>query len=317
MTPSPLALALPASLLAAAAPVLAAAVPASPVAAAAATAAAAPPTRFLDIDGGRIAYDVAGERGPQVLCLPSMGDLRAEYRFLVPQLVAAGFRVATVDVRGMGESSTGFADVSAAAVGSDIVALLRRAGLLAPGESAFVVGTSLAAAAAVWAAAEAPDLVAGIVLVGPIIRDVPVSVFARAMFHVLLTPPWGKAAWGSYYPSLYPGHKPADFAAYRKALAANLAEKGRFASFRRMAFTSKAPCDARVPEVRARVLVVMGSRDPDFSDAAAEARLVAERLHGELVLVEGAGHYPHAEVPDEVGPRIAAFLRAAAGLEQR
>jgi len=41
---------------------------------------------------------------------------------------------------------------------------------------------------------------------------------------------------------------------------------------------------------------------------------VAERLHGELVLVEGAGHYPHAEVPDEVGPRIAAFLRAAAGL---
>jgi len=72
-----------------------------------------------------------------------------------------------------------------------------------------------------------------------------------------------------------------------------------------------------VPEVRARVLVVMGSRDPDFADAAAEARLVAERLHGELVLVEGAGHYPHAEVPDEVGPRIAAFLRAAAGLEQR
>ena len=37
-------------------------------------------TQFLMHEGGKIAYDDAGT-GPLVLCAPSMGDLRGEYRF--------------------------------------------------------------------------------------------------------------------------------------------------------------------------------------------------------------------------------------------
>ena len=59
-------------------------------------------TLYLNTDGGKIAYDLSGE-GPLVICAPSMGDLRQEYRFLVPQLVEAGYKVATLDVRGHGE----------------------------------------------------------------------------------------------------------------------------------------------------------------------------------------------------------------------
>src|SRR5690606_4994591 len=51
-------------------------------------------TRFLDVDGGRVAYDVAGT-GPVVVMLPGLGDLRQEYRFLAPLLAEAGYRVAT------------------------------------------------------------------------------------------------------------------------------------------------------------------------------------------------------------------------------
>ena len=66
-------------------------------------------------------------------------------------------------------------------------------------------------------------------------------------------------------------------------------------------------------QVKAPVLVVMGSKDPDFGDPAAEANLVATRLHGQVIMVDGAGHYPHAEMPEKVGPAIIKFLGAVNG----
>ena len=77
-------------------------------------------TQFLKLPSGSIAYDNEGS-GPLVICAPSMGDVRAEYRFLAPALVAAGYRVATMDLRGLGESSTAWDDFSVAGVGSDLV----------------------------------------------------------------------------------------------------------------------------------------------------------------------------------------------------
>ena len=120
-------------------------------------------TQFLDHQNGRIAFDESGE-GPLVVCVPSMGDVRAEYRFLAPKLASAGYRVVTMDVRGHGETSTAWDDFSVAGVGSDILALIRQ---LNAGP-AVIVGESMAAGAAVWAAAEAPELVAGLILTGPV-----------------------------------------------------------------------------------------------------------------------------------------------------
>jgi pimeloyl-ACP methyl ester carboxylesterase len=52
----------------------------------------------------------------------------------------------------------------------------------------------------------------------------------------------------------------------------------------------------------------MGTRDPDFADAAAEARWLAAQLGAESLIVEGAGHYPHTEMPDLVAPRLLSFI---------
>ena len=60
-------------------------------------------TQFLQRPGGRIAYDVRGE-GSLVLMVPGMGDPRSTFRFQVGPLAEAGFRVATMDLRGHGES---------------------------------------------------------------------------------------------------------------------------------------------------------------------------------------------------------------------
>jgi pimeloyl-ACP methyl ester carboxylesterase len=259
-------------------------------------------TQYLNHSLGRIAYDDTGS-GPLVLCVPSLGDLRQEYRFLVPQLVDAGFRVVTMDMRGLGESSTGWDDYSVAGVGEDMVALLRA---LDAGP-AVIVGTSMAAGAAVWAAADAPEMVAGLALIGPFVRG-ETSRLSALLYRMLFARPWGPAAWQWYYSSLYPTRKPDDFSAYSAALRANLAEPGRIEVTYRMVTASKAASEARLSQVSAPVMVLMGTKDPDFKAPEVEARWVAEALHGPYAMIEDAGHYPHAEMPEITAAHILDFL---------
>lgn len=75
-----------------------------------------------------------------------------------------------------------------------------------------------------------------------------------------------------------------------------------------MRLRSGANIEARLPRVAAPVLVVMGSADLDFPDPAEEARIIADATQGTAIVVEGAGHYPHVERPDEVHAAIASFL---------
>ena len=82
-------------------------------------------TEFLDRPAGRVAYDDTGGDGPLLVAFPGMGDVRALYRFAVSALAAAGHRVVTMDIRGHGESSTGWDDHGPVAIGGDVLALLR------------------------------------------------------------------------------------------------------------------------------------------------------------------------------------------------
>lgn len=262
------------------------------------------PTQFLKRPEGTIAYDDTGH-GPLIICAPSMGDVRGEYRFLAPQLVTAGYRVVSMDLRGLGESSTGWPDYSVTGVGQDLVALIET---LNAGP-ATIIGCSMAAGAAVWAAAEAPNQVNGLVLIGPFVRGTT-STANRLLFSTLFARPWGVSAWLRYYTSLYPTRKPADFAAYTAALRANLAEPGRLAVLHQMLFASKAASEERLPRVNVPALILMGGKDPDFKNPEGEAQWVANRLHGQMMMVPDAGHYPHAEMPDIVGPQVLSFLAA-------
>jgi pimeloyl-ACP methyl ester carboxylesterase len=263
-------------------------------------------TRFLDRPDGRLAYDVTGS-GPLVVAAPGLGDRRQTFRFLVADLVAAGYRVATLDLRGHGESSTGWPDHSETAVAEDMTALVEHLG---SGSRAVLVGNSYSGGAAVVAAARRPDLVAGLVLSGAFVRDVPQNVVQRLSTWLVTRTPLGRQLWNAYVPSLYAGVKPADFAAYHAALRRNLAEPGRFAAVAAMAGAGHAAAESALARAVAPGLVVMGTADPDFPDPAAEAELTADRLAGpaEVVLVDGAGHYPHAQRPDLVSPAVVAFL---------
>jgi pimeloyl-ACP methyl ester carboxylesterase len=261
-------------------------------------------TRYLDVGGGRLAYDDTGGDGPVVLAIPGMGDLRSEYRALRPMMHGAGYRVVTMDVRGFGESSAQWDEYSAHAVGADALALLAHLDVL----SAVILGNSFAAGAALWAAHDAPARVRGVVLLGPIVRDPRVSAVAKLALAIGFGGPWRVWFWATYWNSLFTTRKPDDHDQVKAALVRNMKEPGRMDALRTMIRLSKADTASMLPKSRVRALVVMGTKDPDFPDPSSEATWLADTLRGDSLIVEGAGHYPHAELPVQVAPRILAFI---------
>src|SRR5215471_12811502 len=112
-------------------------------------------TEYLHIQGGTIAYEVTGQ-GPLVVLSHGIGDRRQAFRFLAPKLAQAGYRVASADLRGHGESSMGWTSVTGkdaitrTDVAGDLVALIRHLG-----GPAVIVGHSISGGAATIAAAQA------------------------------------------------------------------------------------------------------------------------------------------------------------------
>jgi pimeloyl-ACP methyl ester carboxylesterase len=262
---------------------------------------------MLDRPEGAIAYEVDGS-GPLIVCVPGMGDLRSSYRFLQPQLVAAGFRVAVVDLRGHGDSDPTFSEYGDVPTAGDIKAVVRHLG-----GPALLVGNSMAAGAAVLVAAEHPELVNGLVLLGPFVRDPSASAMLRLATRVMMSRPWGASFWNLYLPKLYAGSRPDDFASYRASVAAGVRRPGYAKAFALTTRTRHDAAERALPMVKAPSLVVMGELDPDFPDPAVEARWIADQVHGDVLMVPSSGHYPQSQRADLVGPAIAAFARRVHG----
>ncbi|EFH87636.1 alpha/beta fold hydrolase [Ktedonobacter racemifer] len=262
------------------------------------------PTHYLQVTDGIIAFDDQGQ-GPLVLCMPAGGDLRSEYRYLTPQLVAAGYRVVTMDMRGQGESSVNWLAYTDAALGSDMLALMKHLGTL----PAFLIGTSKATGAALQASLQEPTLVRGLVLIGPFVAAPRSALLTKLTVSLLLAPLWGVAMFRSYFPRMYPKARPTDFEEHRRRVMAMLKEPGRLRALRQLFSESSGETYARHGEVQAPTLILMGSRDPDFKAPEQEALTLAGRLpHATVQIIEGAGHHLHVEEPEVVGQSILAFL---------
>lgn len=264
---------------------------------------ASPVTQYLHLPGGRIAYDVQGA-GPLVLLVPGMGDLRASFRFLVPALVKAGCTVASVDLRGHGDSDASFASYGDTETAADVTLLLRELG--AP---AVLVGNSMGAGAAVIVAAESPELVDGLVLIGPFVRQ-PTSSTAvsRLLLRILMARPWVAAMWKAYLPKLYAGRKPADFVDYRDKVIAALRRPGYARAFSLTSRTDHIRAGESLGAVTAPTLVVMGDKDPDFPNPKDEADWISGAVGGATVMIPDAGHYPQSQQPEPTSAAIIRFL---------
>jgi len=121
--------------------------------------------------------------------------------------------------------------------------------------------------------------------------------------------------WLAYLDVAYPT-KPADYAEYMAALAAKLREPGRMAEFMKTGRSTPADAGAQLPNVTVPALIIMGTLDPDFADPRAEGDAIVAAMpsgRGTVAMVEGAGHYPHAQSPDQVAALVIGFLKEHAG----
>jgi len=276
-------------------------------------------TEFLTTDGGVIAYDLTGA-GPLIVLSHGMGDHRRVYRHLVPILAAAGYLVANTDMRGHGESSMNWTShdgtdaISRTDVATDLLALIRHLG-----GPAVIIGHSLSGGAATIAAAGAPELVSAVVEINPFTKTQ--KLYAGALFTIpryrrgllrlmgvmILKSP---RLWMSYLNVAYPT-KPADYDSYLADLSAKLREPGRFAEFMKTGKSTPADAEAQLPNLTRPALLVMGLADPDFPDPRAEGDAVVALMPaglGAVAVIEGSGHYSHADAPEQVAELILPFL---------
>ncbi|KFG77352.1 alpha/beta fold hydrolase [Streptomyces mutabilis] len=274
-------------------------------------------TEYLPVGGGKIAYEVAGS-GPLIVLAHGMGDSRAAYRAVVPGLVAAGYRVASVDLRGCGESSVDWPAWSRTDIAGDLLAVIRHLG-----GPAVLVGHSVSGGAATVAAAQEPSLVTAVVELAPFTRkqsvglgDLKVKRFRQGMLRLLGAGVLGSLPlWRSYLDVAYPGVKPDGWTERLARIEALLREPGRMKAMQSMGRSAPTDAGAQLGKVRCPVLVVMGTLDPDWADPHAEGSAIVDALPsglGRLEMIEGAGHYPHDQYPDQVVSLVLAFLRADA-----
>jgi pimeloyl-ACP methyl ester carboxylesterase len=274
-------------------------------------------TEYVEITGGRIAYEVIGH-GPLVVLSPGIADTRSTYRFLAPLIANAGYRVASVDLRGHGESSIGWDSYTHADTAADLIEVVRKLG-----GPAVIVGQSFSGGATTIAAATNPDVVSAIVEIDPFTRPPKFSVAALlrndhnyrrgALLLARFVFTGSVKTWSKYLDVAYPGRKPADWDTWLAALQANLREPGRAKAAQKM-FISTATLKraaAQLADVRCPALVVMGGSDSDFPEPEAEAAAIVRLLPaglGRYAMIENAGHYPHAQYPQQVADALLPFL---------
>jgi len=188
------------------------------------------------------------------------------------------------------------------------------------GGPAVIVGQSFSGGATTIAAATNPDLVSRIVEIDPFTRPPKISMAALLrnahyrrgallLGEFVLT---GRVKiWSKYLDVAYPGRKPADWDTWLAALQANLREPGRIKAAQKMVSSKTVDAAAQLANVRCPALVVMGRNDSDFPDPEAEAAAIVGLLPaglGRYEMIEDAGHYPHAQYPQQVADAILPFL---------
>jgi pimeloyl-ACP methyl ester carboxylesterase len=275
-------------------------------------------TSYLTVDGGRVAYEVAGQ-GPLVVLAHGMGHSREAYRFVAPRLIAEGYRVASVDLRGCGESTAAWPSYTRTDIAGDLLALVRHLG-----GPATLVGHSISGGAATIAAAQAPELITGLVEIAPFTRAQAMQLgafrsktYRRGAYRMAGTMMGSVPQWLGYLDHAYPGPKPGDWAGRQAAIEAALREPGRMKALQAMLKTSPADAGAQLAGVRCPALIIEGTLDPDWADPRAEGEAIIAALPagiGELAMIDGAGHYPHDQFPDRTTTLILSFLRAHAGV---
>jgi pimeloyl-ACP methyl ester carboxylesterase len=263
---------------------------------------------YAERDGVRVYYEAYGAGEPTILFLPTWEIVHSRtWKFQIPYFARHG-RVVTFDRRGNGRSDRPL-DVAAynrrAAVG-DALAVLDKAGA----ERVTVVSWCNAGDDLILAA-EHPERVAGLVLIGPdlLLTDDPAAEEGPYPFDEEPVTPEGWAKWNRhYFLRDWPGFVEFFFTqAFTEPHSTKQTEDAIGWGLQTDPQTIVRGLDAEWAndrdsvlrlgaQVRCPTLVIQGSQDAVVGPARGAA--VADAIpHAQLITLEGCGHAPHLRDP--------------------
>ncbi len=262
---------------------------------------ATPASGMAPVDGGNLYYELLGEGAPVVLIHGGNLDHRLwDDQF---ELYAREFRTIRYDVRGYGRSSS--KDVPHRGY-EDLRALLRHLEI----PSVHLIGLSLGGRIAVDFALEYPEMVDSLVLVGPGLSGWPFSSETHSFIGAILEA--ARAGDAERAAELWlesPYMAPAmEIPELRPRLRKLALDNSRLWTEGYQERRLTPPAVERLAEIDKPTLLVIGSRDvPDIHQIveALEESIPASRK----VTIEGAGHLPNMERPEEFNEAVLDFLR--------
>lgn len=249
----------------------------------------------INENGAELGYLKMGQGRRTLILVPGIGDLKENYLDFANQM-AKEATVYALDLRGLGESSVKFDSYGADETGSDIVFFIKHFELT----NVTIVSNSMGAASAIYAATRLPERVEAIVLTGPFIRNTEMGFFLKSAIGMMFLGPWGPTMFKSFYKDLYPVNKPLDLEDHSNRIKTNLSEDGRMSAVRSMFYAGKPESERSISNLKTKVAVVMGDKDPDFDDPLQEAKEIATLTKGEYYMFENSGHYPYKEDPSRL-----------------
>lgn len=269
--------------------------------------------RYVDILGSRVRYRVEGSGSP-ILLIHGIGASLEFWNWTTPALRDRHTTIA-FDFPGFGGSDPRESAYSPSGAADTVVAFMDALGL----RTTVIIGSSLGGAIATLAAGTAPERVSALVLVDPGGFTTGLNTLMR-----LETIPWvGEAllALGRRDPSLALSGV---FAEQRRIppelldiVKANAARPGFGQAYLKALRVAAGPGGVRpamvaqvhkaATRITAPTLIIWGGRDTILSPKQAEVagRLIrGARVH----VINGVGHVPYLESPDEFNTVLWAFL---------
>jgi 3-oxoadipate enol-lactonase len=253
------------------------------------------------VDGGTLYYEMAGKGEPIVFIHGGQMDRRMwDDQF---DLFARHFKVIRYDVRGYGKSSLPARGYSCT---DDLYSLLKALHV----NKAHFVGLSLGGRIAIDFALTHPEMVAGLVLVGPGLSGFQFSNDGGARYWAVV-----EAARDKSYAEAAELWLKDPYMAPAMANSALQSKLRKLASENGPAWLMnpllerdlKPPAVGRLAEIHAPTLIIVGDRDvPDIQKIV--EKLSTDISGAKKVVIRGAGHIVNMEKPDEFNRALFDFL---------
>jgi pimeloyl-ACP methyl ester carboxylesterase len=264
--------------------------------------------QYRTIDGSRIRLIDSGS-GTPVVFIHGFGASMYGWRYQLPAVLAAGYRVVAFDNRGFGFSDKPAHGYSNAAYARLVVALLDSLGI----SSAVLVGHSMGGAIAAEVAIAHPDRVRGMVLIdaaGYGVHWPGVLKVARWPFvGAIATGFRGRWFTGRILRSTYADPRKvreSDVDQYYAPVYAPEFGRALRGVLREFRFDT---LGGRLAKVQTPALVLWGNADR-WIDMGDGTRFTRELPRSEFVMLERTGHDAPEESPEQVNPVLLAFLKS-------